>query len=112
MAEGIDAISPHQVHREDENVYPRTGESNATGVYPKGEWQQRPLGIPTMKDQVAQASIKNALEPEWEAKRLLESWLMLSHEREEHVLFMVKMPVECAFSETSRAGDHLRGDMC
>lgn len=35
---------------------------------PKAKGKQRPLGIPTMKDRVAQAMIKNALEPEWEAR--------------------------------------------
>lgn len=35
---------------------------------PKSNGQQRPLGIPTMKDRVMQAIVKTALEPEWEAK--------------------------------------------
>ena len=30
--------------------------------------QQRPLGIPCLKDRVAQAVVKNALEPSWEAR--------------------------------------------
>lgn len=30
--------------------------------------QQRPLGIPTIRDRVAQAIVKNALEPIWEAR--------------------------------------------
>ena len=29
---------------------------------------KRPLGIPTIRDRVVQAIIRNALEPEWEAK--------------------------------------------
>jgi len=35
---------------------------------PKGKGKTRSLGIPTIKDRVIQAIVKNALEPEWEAK--------------------------------------------
>jgi RNA-directed DNA polymerase len=35
---------------------------------PKANNKQRPLGIPTTKDRCLQAMVKNALEPEWEAR--------------------------------------------
>lgn len=35
---------------------------------PKADGTNRPLGIPTIKNRVAQAVVKNALEPSWEAR--------------------------------------------
>ncbi|WP_412126070.1 group II intron reverse transcriptase/maturase [Streptomyces platensis] len=35
---------------------------------PKASGKQRPLGIPVIRDRIRQATVKNALEPEWEAR--------------------------------------------
>nr|WP_306667798.1 reverse transcriptase N-terminal domain-containing protein [Streptomyces sp. rh34] len=42
---------------------------------PKSNGKQRPLGIPVICDRALQARVKNALEPEWEARFEPRSWL-------------------------------------
>ena len=42
--------------------------AGSAGVYPEGQRKTRPLGIPVMMDRCHQARVRNALEPEWEAR--------------------------------------------
>jgi RNA-directed DNA polymerase len=47
---------------------------------PKSNGRQRPLGIPVLLDRAQQARVKNALEPEWEARFEPRSYGFVRHE--------------------------------
>jgi RNA-directed DNA polymerase len=49
-------------------VSPRAQPVRRVSIPKPGTTEQRPLGIPTMGDRAAQALVKLALEPEWEAR--------------------------------------------
>ena len=68
--DGVKSLTPVQRLRMAENLKV-TGKSRATRrvLLPKPNTnEKRPLGIPTMYDRALQALVKQALEPEWEAK--------------------------------------------
>lgn len=68
--DGVKSLDPPQRRALAANLRPDTKASPTRRVWiPKpGTTEKRPLGIPTMRDRAAQALVKLALEPEWEAK--------------------------------------------
>ena len=70
---GVDKVkylTPKQRFSMAENLKPEDKSKPITRVWiPKsGKKEQRPLGIPVMRDRAVQALVKTALEPEWESK--------------------------------------------
>lgn len=72
---GVDgevALSPNERKRLAEELLTQSEPWKARPVkrvyIPKSNGKMRPLGIPVIRDRVVQARVKNALEPEWEAR--------------------------------------------
>ena len=68
--DGVKSLTPKQRLNLSKNLQVKGQASPVRRVeIPKpGSTEKRPLGIPTMRDRATQALVKQALEPEWEAK--------------------------------------------
>lgn len=68
--DGVKSLTPPQRLRltQDLRLTPRVSPTRRVWIPKPGTDEQRPLGIPTVRDRAAQALLKLALEPEWEAK--------------------------------------------
>jgi RNA-directed DNA polymerase len=68
--DGIKSLTPKQRLAVAENLeaLPTGQPARRIGIPKPGKDEQRPLSIPTLYDQARQALVKQALEPQWEAK--------------------------------------------
>jgi RNA-directed DNA polymerase len=68
--DGVKALSPRQRLdlAESLTLTAKAQPTRRVWIPKPGKAEQRPLGIPTMRDRATQALVKLALEPEWEAK--------------------------------------------
>jgi RNA-directed DNA polymerase len=68
--DGVKSLTPPQrlSLTQDLTLTLRVSPTRRVWIPKPGTGEQRPLGIPTVRDRAAQALLKLALEPEWEAK--------------------------------------------
>jgi RNA-directed DNA polymerase len=69
--DGLTALTPQSraaLVEELAGIEPWKAEPARRVYIPKANGKQRPLGIPVIRDRALQAMVKNALEPEWEAR--------------------------------------------
>lgn len=73
---GVDRVTVEMFEERQDREIPRLAEHLRTGAYapqpvrrswiPKGDGKRRPLGVPTVRDRVAQTALRNVLEPIFE----------------------------------------------